>query len=79
MGWARLGRMTEVRATPRWVLSIALILSLAHAGATVAAELPEDGAAVPDFTLGTLDGESRTLSERFAEGPVVLVFFRGVW
>ncbi len=71
--------MTAVRTTPRRALSTALILSLALAGMIVAAELPESGAAVPDFTLGALDGESRTLSERFAEGPVVLVFFRGVW
>ena len=56
-----------------------VILSLALTGMAVAAELPESGAAVPDFTLSALDGESRTLSERYAEGTVVLVFFRGVW
>ena len=40
---------------------------------------PEVGASAPDFTLAALDGESHALSERRGEGPVVLVFFRGVW
>lgn len=39
----------------------------------------EIGSSVPDFTLPTLDGEQVRLSERYGEGPVVLVFFRGAW
>jgi hypothetical protein len=60
--------------------SSALLLTLALAATVAAAaELPENGEAVPDFTLATLEGGSRTLSERTGAGPVVLVFFRGVW
>jgi len=59
--------------------ALLLILALAAMTSAAAAELPESGAEVPDFTLTSLDGESRTLSDRRAEGPVVLVFFRGVW
>ena len=71
--------MSETRTPSRGALATVVILSLALGGLAVAAELPESGAAVPDFTLRALDSESRTLSERYAEGPVVLVFFRGVW
>jgi hypothetical protein len=78
MKWARLESMIALLTSLRSAVLMTLV-SLALAGATVAAELPESGAAVPDFTLPTLDGGSRTLSERSAEGPVVLVFFRGVW
>ena len=71
--------MTDVRPTWSLALLAFALLAVALPGLAGAAELPQDGAAVPDFTLPTLEGEPHTLSERFAEGPVVLVFFRGVW
>jgi peroxiredoxin len=37
------------------------------------------GAAAPDFSLPTADGGSFSLASARAEGPVVLVFFRGHW
>ena len=43
------------------------------------APLPEAGQEAPDFTLPLLDGDTATLSERRSQGPVVLVFVRGVW
>lgn len=58
---------------------MALMVVLALAGTGVVAEVQEEGAAVPDFTLPTLEGASHTLSEQLEEGPVLLVFFRGVW
>jgi hypothetical protein len=63
----------------RLALPMALMVVLALAGTGVMAEVQEEGAAVPDFTLPTLEGTPHTLSERLEEGPVVLVFFRGVW
>ncbi len=35
---------------------------------------PEEGAIAPDFTLQTLEGDTFTLSEAWAEKPVVLEF-----
>jgi len=55
------------------------LLVLSVAVAVSAQEPPDIGQEVPDFTLPVLDGEPLTLSERRAEGPVVLVFFRGAW
>jgi hypothetical protein len=60
------------------IVGLGLLLAAATV-ATAQPALPEQGQAVPDFTLPVLDGEAVTLSERVAEGPVVLVFFRGVW
>jgi len=37
------------------------------------------GAKAPDFTLGNQTGNSVTLSEEIAKGPVILTFFRGEW
>jgi hypothetical protein len=71
--------MRNVRRTRSLTLLVLAFVAVGLPGLGAAAELPQDGATVPDFTLPALDGESRTLSERFAEGPVVLVFFRGVW
>ena len=44
----------------------------------VAAGLPV-GAAAPDFTLPNATGQSVSLRDRLAAGPVVLVFYRGEW
>lgn len=61
-------------------LAVLLALGIAAEGQEAAASgPPEIGAPTPDFTLTSLDGESHALSERRGEGPVVLVFFRGVW
>ncbi len=35
---------------------------------------PEEGTVAPDFTLKTLEGTTFTLSEAYAERPVVLEF-----
>jgi hypothetical protein len=46
------------------------------------ARLPTPGAAperAPDFTLSDAQGNSVTLSDALARGPVLLVFFRGHW
>lgn len=37
------------------------------------------GTQTPDFTLQNAFGESITLSEEYAKGPVILVFYRGAW
>ncbi|WP_312110803.1 peroxiredoxin-like family protein [Brevibacillus reuszeri] len=37
------------------------------------------GAKAPDFTLTSMDGKSISLSEELKNGPVVLVFYRGIW
>ncbi len=39
----------------------------------------EVGATAPDFTLTDARGEAVSLSDRLADGPVVLVFYRGSW
>lgn len=37
------------------------------------------GAMAPDFTLESHTGDRVTLSEQLANGPAVLVFYRGAW
>ena len=37
------------------------------------------GQAAPDFTLPSADGQSVSLAELRARGPVVLSFYRGRW
>lgn len=37
------------------------------------------GETAPDFTLPAAGGGTVTLSERLAEGPAVVAFYRGVW
>jgi len=37
------------------------------------------GAKAPDFTLENAEGQKITLSEETAKGPVVLIFYRGIW
>lgn len=39
----------------------------------------KEGSAAPDFTLKDTSGSEVTLSEELKEGPVVLVFYRGIW
>ncbi|GAA0482549.1 peroxiredoxin-like family protein [Streptomyces olivaceiscleroticus] len=55
-----------------------------RAGAELAASGQADralaaGAQAPDFTLPTATGDTRTLGELLAQGPVVLTFYRGAW
>ena len=40
---------------------------------------PRPGDEAPDFELPTHTGGSSRLSEELAEGPVVLMFYRGFW
>jgi hypothetical protein len=72
------GRATSVRQW-RWLVVCLVLVSASAMGLLARPGLPEVGQEVPDFTLPVLDGEALTLSERSAEGPVVLVFFRGAW
>ncbi|MGE7115085.1 peroxiredoxin-like family protein [Lysinibacillus sp. NPDC047702] len=37
------------------------------------------GAKAPDFTLVNSTGQKITLSEEIVKGPVVLIFYRGIW
>lgn len=37
------------------------------------------GDSVPEFTLATYKGESRSLSDYLKQGPLVLTFYRGAW
>src|SRR5215210_5682723 len=43
------------------------------------APVPEVGAEAPEFNLPSAQGGQLRLSMRTAHGPVVVVFFRGVW
>ncbi|MGW3999309.1 peroxiredoxin-like family protein [Amycolatopsis sp. NPDC004772] len=45
----------------------------------VATDFAEVGAKIEDFTLPGADGTSTSLGELVAEGPAVLVFYRGQW
>jgi peroxiredoxin len=40
---------------------------------------PKVGQVAPDFTLPDSSGTERRLSELVAEGPLVLIFYRGHW
>ena len=61
-------------------LMLGTVIALSCAAVLPAQQgLPAIGQEAPDFTLPLLDGDTVTLSERLAEGPVVLVFFRGAW
>lgn len=44
-----------------------------------ASSAPSQGDAAPDFELPTHSGETFVLSEALAEGPVLLMFYRGFW
>ena len=55
-------------------LSLTLAVGLMSVSA---GEPPQAGAAAPDFTLGTMDAKSVTLSTETAKQPVVLVVLRG--
>ena len=61
----------------------ALILGLSLAACSTprapGQALPGPGAPAPDFTLPVGGGGEVTLKEKLAEGPVVLVFYRGHW
>ena len=68
-----------------YVLPLALIcLAIGLSAADVAAQSarfeqfveasPKAGETAPDFTLKTMDGETFTLSEAYAEQPVVIEF-----
>ncbi len=67
------------RSIPSRARAVALFLVLLLSGGLALAQPPEVDSKVPDLSLPGLDGTTRTLSERIAEGPVVLVFFRGAW
>lgn len=44
-----------------------------------ASSAPSQGDAAPDFELPTHSGETFVLSEALAQGPVLLMFYRGFW
>jgi peroxiredoxin len=68
---------TERIPAPALQIMDAATHALTSAGAAGLA-LPV-GAPAPDFTLPGADGCNVTLSEKLAQGPVVLVFYRGGW
>lgn len=37
------------------------------------------GDRAPEFTLTTQKGQTRTLGDHLASGPILLVFHRGTW
>jgi peroxiredoxin len=41
--------------------------------------VPDLGVLAPDFTLLDAEGTARSLGELVAEGPLVLIFYRGHW
>ena len=62
--------------------SLVLMLSLALLAAcalTPRSEGPPPHAAAPDFSLPSHTGETVALSELLANGPAVVVFYRGFW
>lgn len=76
--------------TRRTLLAVAVtvVMLAAHLTACAAEEEPAAaeeergpalGAEAPGFTLAALDGREVSLAGLTAEGPVVLVFFRGAW
>jgi cytochrome oxidase Cu insertion factor (SCO1/SenC/PrrC family) len=66
-------------------VAVIAILLAAHSTACAGQEEREEqqelalGAEAPGFTLEALDGREVSLAGLTAEGPVVLVFFRGAW
>ena len=73
-----------------WAMAVIAILLAVHTTACAgeAGEAEESreeqpalalGAEAPGFTLQALDGREVSLAGLTAEGPVVLVFFRGAW
>lgn len=58
-------------------LWFALSKKLADASVSAVTSLPEKESSAPDFTLGTLDGSTITLSD--LEGQVILINFWATW
>lgn len=56
---------------------------MAQAAERLRQAMPDPGVKVgetaPDFALPDADGQSVSLHERLAQGPVVLIFYRGGW
>lgn len=69
----------------RWVIGVALLELVALAvfvwAFFVFARLPASQlrSSAPDFTLSDQDHREVTLARELAEGPVLLVFYRGHW
>lgn len=65
------------------VVFLILCLNSAMAQEEMVEELMPPGLSVgvqaPDFTAATHEGTKVTLSEQYAKGPVVLIFYRGAW
>ena len=67
-----------------WMLGLWLV-SVSNSGAEPLVEEPAAstlvavGEIAPDVALTSIDGDSFDLMTAVADGPVVLVFFRGVW
>jgi hypothetical protein len=61
-----------------------LVLSIASAGCVTGLTVTREArlatsAPAPDFTLASHTGAPVTLTSALANGPVVLVFYRGHW
>lgn len=63
----------------RWAVPVVVVLLLALwiPNFMNRGRLPELGEVIQDFTIEDSQGETFTLSEAYAEGEVVLVFYRG--
>ena len=68
----------KMNLTTRFRSQVALFLAIVTLSVSLpAAEPPKVGAALPDFTLYTMDAKSVTLSAEYAKLPVVLIVLRG--
>jgi hypothetical protein len=61
----------------QWIAGIVVSIAIAAAPFVTAGSTPEVGAAAPPLELAAPDGESYSLPR--AEGPTVLIFYRGLW
>ncbi len=77
--------LEEALVLRRMLLAVSFTLALAVAPVAGCASDPEEGrgpaigSEAPGFTLEALDGREVSLAALTDDGPVVLVFFRGVW
>lgn len=61
------------------VLIVLVVLFLVLSGSGRSGARPLVGEPIADFTVTDSDGNRFHLSEEYAKGPVILVFYRGYW
>ncbi len=63
-----------------WVLSAVVLTTAAHGCRLTTEQTPvAQGVVAPDFALPSHDGASVSLSSLLADGPAVVIFYRGHW